>query len=122
MYKKVIYLTSFVLVLGLALTGIVEAADANLVGWWKFDEVSGPNAQDSSGNGNDGTLIGNPQWVPGKVGGALDFDGDGDYVDCGASVAFDIPHNITVGLPLFYVPVVMRVYHTYSPCLEEGGA
>lgn len=26
------------------------------------------------------------------------------------------------GLPLFYVPVVMRVYHTYSPCLEEGGA
>jgi len=28
----------------------------------------------------------------------------------------------TVGLPLFYVPVIMRVYHTYSPCLEEGGA
>ena len=27
-----------------------------------------------------------------------------------------------LGLPLFYVPVVMRVYHTYSPCLEEGGA
>ena len=26
------------------------------------------------------------------------------------------------GLPLFYVPVVMRVYHTCSPCLEEGGA
>ncbi len=26
------------------------------------------------------------------------------------------------GLPLFYVPVVMRVYRTYSPCLEEGGA
>jgi hypothetical protein len=26
------------------------------------------------------------------------------------------------GLPPFYVPVVMRVYHTYSPCLEEGGA
>jgi hypothetical protein len=27
-----------------------------------------------------------------------------------------------IGLPPFYVPVVMRVYHTYSPCLEEGGA
>ena len=27
-----------------------------------------------------------------------------------------------IGLPLFYVPVVMRVYHIYSPCLEEGGA
>ena len=26
------------------------------------------------------------------------------------------------GLPLFFVPVVMRVHRTYSPCLEEGGA
>ena len=26
------------------------------------------------------------------------------------------------GLPPFYVPVVMRVFHTHSPCLEEGGA
>jgi len=26
------------------------------------------------------------------------------------------------GLPLFLVPVAMRVYHTYSPCLEQGGA
>jgi hypothetical protein len=27
-----------------------------------------------------------------------------------------------IGLPLFLVPVVMRVFHTYSPYLEEGGA
>ena len=26
------------------------------------------------------------------------------------------------GLPPFFVPVVMRVYHTYSLCLEQGGA
>jgi len=30
--------------------------------------------------------------------------------------------EIALGLPLFYVPVVMRVFRTYSPCLEEGGA
>jgi hypothetical protein len=30
--------------------------------------------------------------------------------------------GLATGLPLFSVPVVMRVYHTYSPCLEEGGA
>ncbi len=29
---------------------------------------------------------------------------------------------VKIGLPPFLVPVVMRVYHTYSPCLEEGGA
>jgi hypothetical protein len=26
------------------------------------------------------------------------------------------------GVPLFLVPVVMRVFHTYPSCLEEGGA
>jgi len=50
-----------------------------LVAYWKFDESSGSIAYDSVG-GYDGTLNGNPQWVPGKFGGALQFDGDGDFV------------------------------------------
>lgn len=37
------------------------------------------DVQDSSGNGNDGTEYGNPQYVGGVNGSALDFDGD-DYV------------------------------------------
>lgn len=55
-----------------------------LVAWWKFDEAEGGNAGDSSGNDFVGTLIGNPQWQPtgGKVGGALAFDGDDDFVEC----------------------------------------
>ncbi|MCU0918458.1 MAG: hypothetical protein MUC88_28435, partial [Planctomycetes bacterium] len=52
--------------------------DPSLVGWWTFDEVSGTVAHDSSGQGNDGTLAGNPQWAPGTRSGALAFDGDGD--------------------------------------------
>jgi hypothetical protein len=59
-----------------------EAGDPNLMGWWKFDEGSWTTARDSSGNGNDGTLQGNPQWVAGKIGGALEFDGD-DSVNVG---------------------------------------
>ena len=35
MSKKLIYLMSFVFVLGMALT---SAADANLVAWWKLDD------------------------------------------------------------------------------------
>ncbi len=76
MYKKLIYLCSFVLVLGLALTSIVEAADPSHIGWWKFDG----DTLDYSGFGNDGTAFGNPTFVDGKFGsGALDFDGN-DYV------------------------------------------
>jgi regulation of enolase protein 1 (concanavalin A-like superfamily) len=50
------------------------------VGYWKLDEGSGVTAADSSGNGNTGTLMNGPQWVNGKYGKALDFDGVNDYV------------------------------------------
>ena len=81
MYKKLIYLTCFGLVLVLVQTNVANAADPNLVGWWKFDEAAGMVAADSSGNGNDGSLIGDRQWVAGWIDGALELDGDGDYVD-----------------------------------------
>ena len=38
-------------------------------------------AQDSSGGGHDGTLYGDPLWVLGHSGQALDFDGTDDYVE-----------------------------------------
>jgi hypothetical protein len=44
-----------------------------LVGWWRFDEGTGTVAGDSSGNGNNGTLINSPTWVTGKYGYALRF-------------------------------------------------
>ncbi len=76
MCKKLMYLVSFVLVLSIA--GNVSA---NLVAHWKFDDGSGTTAQDSSGNGYDGTLFGEPKWVAGQIGGALEFDGSNDYVE-----------------------------------------
>ncbi|MFB0555413.1 MAG: LamG-like jellyroll fold domain-containing protein [Phycisphaerae bacterium] len=96
MCKKLIYLVSFVLVLGLVLTSLAEAADPDLVGYWKFDETSGNIAFDSSGNGNDGTLNGDPQWAAGQLGGALELDGEGDYVDIGNDPIFNITDQITV--------------------------
>jgi len=53
-----------------------------LVGHWELDESSGTVASDSVG-GHDGTLMGDPVWWPsdGKIGGALEFDGVGDYVE-----------------------------------------
>jgi len=61
MCKKLFYLFSFVLMPGLVLMSVAEAADPDLVGYWKFDETSGITAQDATGNGNDGTLNGDPQ-------------------------------------------------------------
>jgi len=78
MCRKLIYLISFIFVLGPTLT---STASAELVGWWKFDDGAGTTAVDSSGNGNDATVYGDPQWIDGWLGGALQFDGVDDYVD-----------------------------------------
>ena len=95
MCRKLMFLACLIFVLGLFLT---SAAQADLVGWWRLDDGSGTTAADSSGNGNDGTIQGDPQWVAGKVGGALEFDGDGDYVDCGNDAVFDITEEITLSV------------------------
>lgn len=50
-----------------------------LVGYWKFNEGTGTNASDSSGNGNHGAIDG-ASWVDGKYGKALSFDGTNDKV------------------------------------------
>jgi len=57
------------------LSSTADAADANLVGWWKFDG----DGVDSSGNGLDGTLEGDAHFVEGYSGQALALDGDGDF-------------------------------------------
>jgi hypothetical protein len=69
-----------------------------LLGWWKLDEKEGTTAADSSGSGNDGTLVGNPQWRPqgGKISGALEFSGKGDYVKIANESVFNITSQITV--------------------------
>jgi hypothetical protein len=93
MSKRLVCLAACALVLG-----VVAGARADLVAHWRLDDGSGTTAVDVSDNGNDGTLHGDPQWVTGMIGGALEFDGDGDYVDCGNDSVFDITDEITLAI------------------------
>jgi len=77
MSKKLVLAACIVFVLSLG-----SIASAELVAHWPFDDGSGTVAKDVTGNGNDGTLNGDPQWVSGMYGIGLEFDGD-DFVDCG---------------------------------------
>jgi integrase len=56
----------------------------------------------------------------------IDFDNKEIEVNPKANTdytwAWEIKDTDASGLPLFLIPVVMRVYRTYSPCLEQGGA
>lgn len=63
-----------------------NSVDAKLLGYWSFDQEDG--VKDLSGNGHDGIIHGNPQYVDGKIGEALEFNGISDYVA--------IPHDIAI--------------------------
>ncbi len=79
----------------LSTIGLCGTASAGLVGHWTFDETTGAVADDSSGQNNDGTVVGNAKWVPGKLGGALEFDGN-TYVDCGNNPSLNVRDQISI--------------------------
>jgi hypothetical protein len=88
--KKVLF-TSFAL--GLCLTANLMAQPNyvptnGLVGWWPFNG----NANDESGNGNNGTVNGATLTADrfGNIGNAFNFDGVNDYVE--------VPDNLSVNL------------------------
>ncbi len=95
---KVIILTSLFLV-GLFLSGISYAAinSADVAGLWLFEEGTGTVAADSSGNGNNGKLNGDPKWITGKFGKALELNGD-DFVSIPDSNSLDMTTQITIML------------------------
>jgi len=80
MFEKLFYSISSVLLLVIALSCTASTGQADLVAWWKMDDDGSGVIKDYSGNGHDGTINGDPQFVPGIHDEALEFDGDGDFV------------------------------------------
>lgn len=61
-----------------------------LVGAWLMDDGNGKTVSDSSENGLDGKVAqGNPKWVKGKFGGAMEFGGS-DMVTVDDDAALDL--------------------------------
>jgi len=67
-----------------------------LVAHWKLDDGSGDTAANAVAGGYQGKLVGNPAWTGGIIGGALNFDGQGDYIEIIDSNDFTITGQITV--------------------------
>ena len=62
----------------------IPISDPDLLCWWKLDEGEGTTVIDWSGHNNHGRFVGDPQWVVGYDGGAVDLDGGDDYLDFGS--------------------------------------
>jgi hypothetical protein len=91
----------------LAVLGMAGVSTAELVGHWALNEGTGGNGAivaDSSGMGNDGTIVSNPTWIAGVYGKALEFHGKGvsggggDYINCGTDSSLDILSQISIAL------------------------
>jgi len=64
----------------------VDPGSNGLVAYYALEN----DAADSSGNGLDGTIMGDPAFVEGAVGMGLQLDGVDDYVDLGNDPLFDL--------------------------------
>ena len=74
----------------LVLTSYAQVDMTGVVAIWLLDEGTGDRVTDASGNAHDGGFAsGEPQWVVGKFGTALSFDGVDDWVEMNAPVVVD---------------------------------
>jgi hypothetical protein len=75
-----------------------DPGTVGLVGHWKLDEASGLNAADSSGLGNNGTLMGmtGSEWTTGILDGAMTFNGTDQYVDLGNPASLQLTGEVTI--------------------------
>jgi hypothetical protein len=82
-YNRVLSPAEIKRLYNLARPKITSITNTGLVGYWAFEEGQGTKATDSSFNSNHGTLttMDDSDWVDGRVGKALDFDGSSDYID-----------------------------------------
>jgi hypothetical protein len=65
-----------------------QLVEDGLVSYWSFDEIDGDTVVDGMGD-NDGTIVGNPKVVDGKVGKALQFNGANDFIDIPGTDSLD---------------------------------
>jgi len=79
MFRKIKWFVVMLLLSGLC----TDAVLAELIGYWPFEEGQGTVTADITGNGNDGTMNGNVEWVPGYIGGGVRFDTTGERIVVG---------------------------------------
>jgi len=71
----------------------LSISDDAVLAVWLLNEGDGDKIKDSSGNGYDAAFgVGNPAWVDGKFGKALQFDGVEDWAETAEPVVVDTKH------------------------------
>jgi steroid delta-isomerase-like uncharacterized protein len=72
----------------------VDPGGEGLVAYYPLDADAG----DASGNGLSGTVMGDTRPIDGIIGGAMEFDGDGDYIEVAHDARLDLTGSISLAL------------------------
>ncbi len=96
--------------------------EPNLIAYWKLDEGGGDTAYDSAGD-NDGDVHG-ATWTSGIINGALDFDGENDYVEIGDQPEFNFGSDTDFSVCAWVKPagdvttvrIVDKMIAGHNPC------
>ncbi|MBU4458928.1 MAG: hypothetical protein KJ579_00060, partial [Verrucomicrobia bacterium] len=73
-----------------------ESPTSGLVGRWDFEDATGAQTADSSGNGRDATIAGFATRVAGRVGKAVRLDGTNAVVAVAAADGFNLTERFTI--------------------------
>jgi len=92
-YQMISLFSCLMLVMTISV-GYANIDPATVVGMWLMDEGSGDIMMDSSGNGNDGEIVG-AQWVDGVIGMGLEFDGTSHVAIPASETTDDIQNGFT---------------------------
>jgi hypothetical protein len=73
--------------------------------WWPLDETMGTLAQDAGPEMAHALVQGGeqPNWVPGRIGGALELDGTNDLVQVGKSTAHTLDEAFTLAAWIYVI-------------------
>jgi hypothetical protein len=75
-----------------------------LLARWSLDDADGAVAHDSGGGGRDAKIVGTPVRVPGRVGGAFQFNGPDCYLEIPARGILDVRTNACFTLAAWFMP------------------
>ena len=107
-----------ILLLSLAVTVQLAAqdVDAGLLGFWGFEEGSGLVSVNDATYPQQATLVNNPLWVAGKIGGALYFNGESSYVSLGNDELFACTEQCTIAA---WVKLNNPDYNAYTRIISK---
>lgn len=75
---------------------VIDGAGDPPVAYWKFDDNQGLTASSEYQVASMSGTISGAQWVPGKIGSALEFDGVDDYVKTTSTVNLSYTNVVTI--------------------------